>query len=81
MATTAAIIKRADQFLNAIHSFVDDLPDLIEEWEALKESDKTSTSLDWDHMMGDYLVELEEYCNAGQPSSRAIVSFCVSRKN
>ncbi len=66
MAQRTEVIERAERDLDVIHGFVDDLPDLMEEWETLEESDRTSTSLDWDHLMADYLVELEEYYNAGQ---------------
>ncbi len=66
MAQRTEVIQRVERDLDVIHSFVADLPALLEEWETLEEWDRTSTSLDWDHMMADYLVELEEYYNAGQ---------------
>ncbi len=66
MAPTAYITKRASQFLNGIHRFVDDLPDLAEEWDALDEVEQVTFSLEWDHMMADYLTQLAEYHSGGQ---------------
>jgi hypothetical protein len=46
-------------------SFMGDFPDLAAEWQSLSENARTSLSLEWDHMMADYLTELDEYCRAG----------------
>ncbi len=66
MAQTAYMTKRAGQFLNGIHQFIDDLPALAEERDALDEIEQVTFSLEWDHMMADYLTQLAEYHSAGQ---------------
>ncbi len=75
MAQTTKIIQRVERDLDAIHSFVDDLPNLMEEWETLEEWDRVSTSLDWSHMMADYLSELEEYYNASHLTNKQRSSY------
>jgi len=38
------------------------------EWETLAGWNRASISLDWDHLMADYLAELDEYAHHGQMS-------------
>ncbi len=61
MAQKTGIIQRAERDLDAINSFIDDLPELAEEWDTLEEWDTVSESLYWDHLMADYLAELDGY--------------------
>lgn len=69
MAATAAVATRVNHFLDALVANVGDLPALAEEWEALPEGDRVSTALHWDHLMADYLVELDEYYRRGEMTS------------
>lgn len=66
MVATSAAVARLSQYLEALAAHVDDLSALAGEWETLHEDDRVSTSLHWDHLMADYLVELDEYYRAGQ---------------
>ncbi|MSQ14340.1 MAG: hypothetical protein EXR50_00535 [Dehalococcoidia bacterium] len=77
MAQTTEVIQRAERSLNAIHSFIDDLRDLAEEWETLEEWDRVSESLYWDHMMADYLVELDGFYNSSQLTKAQQSSYCL----
>lgn len=66
MATTASdIAQRAEHDLLALHSLVDDLDGLDEEWDILGEAEQVSLSLEWDHLMADVLTELDEYSGGG----------------
>ena len=62
---TSDIAGRADRDLAAVLLFNRDLPEIIEEWDELADGERASLSLDWDHLMGSYLAELEEYRRAG----------------
>lgn len=62
MATTAAeIALRSKIGLDALHRWVDDLPDFAEDWDNLDETYRDSWCMEWAHLMADYLVELAEY--------------------
>ena len=63
MAVAAA--ARADGMLSAVRLTNRDLPEILEEWDDLADGERASLSLDWDHLMGSYLAELEEYRRAG----------------
>lgn len=69
MATTTARRVRIDQFLGSLQSWVEDFPGLADEWEELEEGPRVSLSLQWDHLMADYLTELDEYYRAGEMSA------------
>lgn len=68
MATTTARGIRIDQFLGALQSWVEDFPALVGDWESLEEADQVGTSLQWDHLMADYLTELDEHYRDGEMS-------------
>lgn len=59
MATETTREERIELRLNALLASVADLPDIAEEWCALGDAERTSLSLDWDHLMADYLTELD----------------------
>ena len=54
--------------LHAIECAVADLPEIVEEWDELPDGERASLSLDWDHLMGSYLILLERYCAGGEMS-------------
>jgi hypothetical protein len=60
MATNAPG-TRIDRGLDAILADLADLPIWVVEWDRLPEEERASLSLEWDHMMADYLPELEEF--------------------
>jgi len=44
---------------------VDWLPNTVAEWETTSESERISISLDWDHLLSDYLGELDVHYSLG----------------
>jgi hypothetical protein len=68
MVTAAAVSRRIDQFLGAVLANVQDFPELAEEWDTLPDGEQASTALHWDHLMLDYLTELDEHYRAGEMS-------------
>ena len=75
MATTAAVTRRLDRDIGSLRSFIDDLPGLADEWERLDEAPRVSLSLEWDHLMADYLTELDEYFRCGEMASGQRVEY------
>lgn len=65
MASTATVSGRLDRDIDSLRSFLDDLPDLADQWERLEEGPRVSLSLEWDHLMADYLTELDEHYRSG----------------
>ena len=59
MATETTREERIELRLNALLASVGDLPGIAEEWNALGDAERASLSLDWDHLMADYLTELD----------------------
>lgn len=67
MAPTAAeIARRADIDLDALRRFINDLPGLDEEWDSLDDYNQAVLMMEWSHLMGEYLTELDQYARAGQ---------------
>ncbi|MBI4492881.1 MAG: hypothetical protein HY690_08830 [Chloroflexi bacterium] len=69
MATKTDVSSRIERSLIATLAEVEDLPALATEWDTLAEGVRASLSLEWDHLMADYLTELDEYFRAGQMTS------------
>ena len=69
MAATTQIANRIERSLHAVMCDIHDLPDWTDEWEGMNDGERASLSLEWDHMMDDYLTELDEYYRAGMMSS------------
>ena len=65
MATTTEISGRIERRLRALLAEVEDLPNVSAEWDQWSEGNQVSYSLDWDHLMADYLTELDGYYRAG----------------
>ncbi len=66
MATTTGITGRIDRSLHAILAEVQDLPSRADKWDSLPEWERASISLEWDHLMADYLTELDEAYRTGR---------------
>lgn len=66
MVTTAGVIIRIEGFLNALEAALDDLPDAAGEWPDLSSEQQADFSLDWAHLMADYLSSLDEYYRDGR---------------
>ena len=66
MATTTNVNERIESGLHAILAETRDLPDLLAAWDALPDWNQASVKIDWDHLMIDYLTELDEFACAGQ---------------
>ncbi len=83
MATTTEITGRIDRSLHAILAEAQDLPSRADKWDSLPEWERASISLEWDHLMADYLTELDEaYRAAGwrRRRSAAIGTCCGSSR-
>jgi hypothetical protein len=59
MATTTQTADRIERSLSALRAEVDWLPNRVAEWDTTSESERVSVSLDWDHLLCDYLIELD----------------------
>jgi len=68
MVTKAAVSVRIDHFLSALVANVEDFPAVVDEWETLPDGEQASTALHWDHLMADYLTELDEHYRDGEMS-------------
>ena len=62
--------RRIDIQLHAIESAVADLPEITDEWDELADGERASWSLDWDHLMGSYLLMLERYHAAREMTTK-----------
>jgi hypothetical protein len=51
--------------LDTLHANVDDLPELAAEWAELPQEVQVTLSLQWAHLMADYLTELGEHYRSG----------------
>jgi hypothetical protein len=61
--------QRIEIGLRALEAALDDLPEIVEEWNDLPDGERVSWSLDWDHLMGSYLTLLDEYRHTQQKSN------------
>ncbi|MBI4493019.1 MAG: hypothetical protein HY690_09520 [Chloroflexi bacterium] len=64
MAAAPELAWRIDRYLAALAASVEDLPNLVAEWDELPDGERASTSLHWDHLLADYLTELDEHYRA-----------------
>lgn len=65
MVATPAVIYRITGHLEGVMAYVQDLPGLLDQWEDLNDEGQTIEVLRWDHLMADYLTELDEHYHAG----------------
>ncbi len=66
MASPTAVTTRIDRSLQALLAEVRALADTTEEWDTLSDDERAAIALDWDHLLADYLTELECLCHAGE---------------
>jgi hypothetical protein len=66
MATTSSIRSRIDGRLHLLLAEIEELPATADEWNSLEDWQRASISLEWDHMMADYLTEADEYYRSGE---------------
>ena len=59
MATTPTIAARIDQNLDALILELEDLPNVVREWDSLPDATRASVGLDWDHLLIDILSDVE----------------------
>jgi hypothetical protein len=70
MVARTATLQRIDIGLHAIESALDDLPEIEAEWDTLPDGERASWALDWDHLMGTYLVVLHRSAGADEMTAR-----------
>ncbi len=72
---------RIDIGLESLRLALGDLPEVAEEWAELADGERASWSLDWDQLMGTYLVLLERHYRAGTmtPDQRALYHELLDR--
>ena len=75
MVTTPAVVRRLDRDLASLKSFLDDFPILLDQWDDLEEGPRVTLSLEWDHLMADYLTELDEFYRAGHMTPEQIDQY------
>ena len=68
MATTTQVAGRVERSLHALIAEIDWLPNTAAEWDGMSEGEQVSISLDWDHLIADYLTELDAFYHAGKMS-------------
>jgi hypothetical protein len=66
MVARTNVSQRIDIQLHAIESAVSDLPEIVDEWDELPDGERASLSLDWDHLMGSYLIMLDQFREDGE---------------
>lgn len=73
MAARTEIDTRIALRLDALVANVGDLPEVADDWDDLLDSERVSWSLDWNHLMVDYLPEVDQAYRAGcmTPDQRA----------
>jgi hypothetical protein len=77
MVARAETQQRIAIAFEAIEAALDDLPEVTEEWQTLPEGERVSWSLDWDHLMGTYLVILERYQSGKELTREQESRYCA----
>lgn len=70
MATTTEITSRIERSLSALLAEIDWLPNTAAEWDELPDGERASISMDWAHLIADYLTELDEFYHAGKMTEK-----------
>jgi hypothetical protein len=65
MAAPTTVAARIDRYLSALLAEVADLPNVVAEWDSMPPATRASVALDWDHLLADYLAELDSHYRAG----------------
>jgi hypothetical protein len=66
MAAPPELTERMESFARAIRLTLGDLPEMAADWSEPLDAEHASWSLEWDHLMGDNLTELDEHARAGR---------------
>ena len=66
MASPTAVAARIERSLHAVLAEVRALAGTAEEWDTLPDGERAAIALDWDHLLADYLTELDRLCRAGE---------------
>lgn len=69
MVATTNVGIRIERSLRALLGEVEELPETARGWASLADLDRASFSLEWDHLMADYLTELDDSFRAGSMTS------------
>lgn len=65
MAPTADVNARIERDLRVLSAELEDLPQVVADWDAMPDGERAAFSLDWDHMMASYLGELRDLDRRG----------------
>lgn len=65
MAAKTDVAERIESGLYALTAEVEWLPNTIKEWDQVSDAERISISLDWDHLLYDYLPELDQFYRGG----------------
>ncbi len=66
MATTPVMRNRVERRLDLLLAEVEELPATAADWDQLEEWEQASISLEWSHLMADYLTQLDSRYRAGE---------------
>jgi hypothetical protein len=77
MALQADVNERIDRRIYAISATIPDVVELATQWDRLSDDERASFSLDWDHLMGDYLTELDEHARAGRMTAKQRAEYAT----
>lgn len=64
MVASTEIADRIERGLYALTAEVDWLPNTVQEWDDTADAERVAILLDWDHLLIDYLPELEQFYRA-----------------
>jgi Xaa-Pro aminopeptidase len=66
MPSPTTVATRIDRSLHAMLAEVRALAGTAEEWDTLSDAERAAIALDWDHLLADYLTELDRFFQAGE---------------
>ncbi len=75
MAAPTEVAERIESGLHALIAEVEWLPHAAAEWASFSDLNRVSFSLDWDHLLTDYLTELERYYRSGSMTAEQRVRY------
>ena len=70
MATATEVSERIDRTILYLSAELDDLPNVVAEWDALPGWNRAPVAIDWDNMLAGMLPELDRYACSGELSSK-----------
>ena len=75
MAAQTELNERIDSQLRAVRLTAADLPEVAAEWDRLADGERASWSLEWDHLIADYLTDLDECERAGHMTAEQHIDY------